>query len=32
MVASFLQDSDPGVPASARREAIPVPRGPVEVW
>ena len=26
MVASFME------PASARREAIPVPRGPVEVW
>ncbi|MBN8245905.1 MAG: tRNA dihydrouridine synthase DusB [Verrucomicrobia bacterium] len=34
MTASFLQDPDPDpdVPASARREAIPVPRGPVEVW
>jgi tRNA-dihydrouridine synthase B len=30
MVASFLRpDTEP---ASARREAIPVPRGPVEVW
>ena len=27
MVASFMQD-----PASTRREAIPVPKGPVEVW
>jgi tRNA-dihydrouridine synthase B len=29
MVASFMQDD---LPASARREAIPVPKGPVEVW
>ena len=27
MVASFMQD-----PASTRRESIPVPKGPVEVW
>lgn len=27
MVASFMQE-----PAAARRESIPVPRGPVEVW
>jgi len=32
MIASFLQDPDPDIPASVRREAIPVPRGPVEVW
>lgn len=30
MVASFMRDPDE--PASVRREAIPVPRGPVEVW
>jgi tRNA-dihydrouridine synthase B len=30
MVASFLRD--PTEPASARRDAIPVPKGPVEVW
>jgi tRNA-dihydrouridine synthase B len=29
MVASFMQT---GVPAAARREHIPVPKGPVEVW
>jgi nifR3 family TIM-barrel protein len=29
MVASFMQTE---VPASARRENIPVPKGPVEVW
>jgi tRNA-dihydrouridine synthase B len=29
MVASFMQDSEP---ASTRREHIPVPKGPVEVW
>jgi tRNA-dihydrouridine synthase B len=29
MVASFLRESEP---ASARRESIPVPKGPVEVW
>ena len=29
MVASFMQTD---VPASARRENIPVPKGPVEVW
>ena len=29
MVASFMQ---PEVPAVARRETIPVPKGPVEVW
>jgi nifR3 family TIM-barrel protein len=29
MVASFMQDN---LPESARREAIPVPKGPVEVW
>ena len=27
MVASFMQD-----PASARRQSLPVPKGPVEVW
>ena len=32
MVPSFLRQPDPEEPASARREAIPVPRGPVEVW
>ncbi len=30
MVASFMRDPDE--PASLRREAIPVPKGPVEVW
>ena len=30
MIASFLQADDS--PESTRREAIPVPRGPVEVW
>jgi len=29
MVASFMQQSEPGV---AQRQAIPVPKGPVEVW
>jgi len=29
MVASFMRDSEP---ASTRREQIPVPQGPVEVW
>lgn len=29
MVASFMQESEPGV---AQRQAIPVPKGPVEVW
>jgi tRNA-dihydrouridine synthase B len=29
MVASFMQEQEP---ASARREQIPVPRGPVETW
>jgi hypothetical protein len=29
MVASFMREDEP---ASARREQIPVPRGPVEVW
>jgi tRNA-dihydrouridine synthase B len=29
LVASFMQTD---VPAAARRENIPVPRGPVEVW
>ena len=29
MVASFLREDEP---ASATREAIPVPKGPVEVW
>jgi len=28
MVASFMRDE----PAAARRESIPVPKGPVEVW
>jgi tRNA-dihydrouridine synthase B len=28
MVASFMEDG----PAAARREALPVPKGPVEVW
>ena len=32
MVPRFLRQPDPEEPASARREAIPVPRGPVEVW
>lgn len=30
MVASFMRDEDD--PASPRREAIPVPKGPVDVW
>ena len=30
MVASFMRDPDD--PASVTRDAIPVPRGPVEVW
>lgn len=30
MVASFMRE--PGDPASTTREAIPVPKGPVEVW
>ncbi len=30
MVASFMEPDDG--PASTRREAIPVPKGPVEVW
>jgi tRNA-dihydrouridine synthase len=29
MVASFMRESEP---ASTRREQIPVPKGPVEVW
>ena len=29
MVASFMQEAEPGADA---REAIPVPKGPVEVW
>jgi nifR3 family TIM-barrel protein len=29
MVASFMQANEPGV---AQRQAIPVPKGPVEVW
>jgi hypothetical protein len=29
MVASFMRESEP---ASTRREHIPVPKGPVEVW
>ncbi len=33
MVASFMQaPADSGEPAVARREHIPVPKGPVEVW
>ena len=33
MVASFMrEDEGAETPASARREAIPVPKGPVEVW
>jgi hypothetical protein len=33
MVASFMRtEGDAEAPASARREAIPVPKGPVEVW
>jgi galactokinase len=28
MIASFMKDAPP----SARRESIPVPKGPVEVW
>jgi nifR3 family TIM-barrel protein len=30
MVASFMRE--PGAPDSTEREAIPVPKGPVEVW
>ncbi len=30
LVASFMRDPDD--PASVAREAIPVPKGPVEVW
>ena len=30
MVPSFMQDNDE--PADAKRKAIPVPKGPVEVW
>ncbi|HEY8993167.1 MAG TPA: tRNA dihydrouridine synthase DusB [Lacunisphaera sp.] len=30
MVASFMRDEDD--PASLRRESIPVPKGPVDVW
>jgi nifR3 family TIM-barrel protein len=30
MVASFMQDDDE--PASVRRDAIPVPKGPVDTW
>ena len=29
MVASFMQEPEPGV---AQRQAIPVPKGPVDVW
>jgi len=33
MVASFMREADASdEPASIRREAIPVPKGPVEVW
>jgi hypothetical protein len=33
MVASFMREADDSDgPASIRREAIPVPKGPVEVW
>jgi len=33
MVASFMREDDGAeAPASVRREAIPVPKGPVEVW
>jgi hypothetical protein len=33
MVASFMRPAgDDDTPASVRREAIPVPKGPVEVW
>lgn len=32
MVASFLRPESEEQPASTRRTAIPVPRGPVEVW
>ncbi len=31
LVASFMQEESTG-PAAARRDAIPVPKGPVEVW
>jgi hypothetical protein len=33
MVASFMREGDASdEPASIRREAIPVPKGPVDVW
>jgi len=33
MVASFMREADDSDgPASIRRESIPVPKGPVEVW
>lgn len=32
MVPTFLNEADAGSPAVATRTAIPVPRGPVEVW
>ncbi|MBL9214793.1 MAG: tRNA dihydrouridine synthase DusB [Opitutaceae bacterium] len=32
LVASFMRDDDPDEPAVLRREAIPVPKGPVDVW
>lgn len=32
LTASFLRDDEGDTPAVARRESIPVPRGPVEVW
>lgn len=32
MVASFLAPADPNAPPATARHAIPVPKGPVEVW
>lgn len=32
LVASFMRDDDPDDPASVRRDAIPVPKGPVDTW
>lgn len=32
MVASFMKDPEDAEPAVASRTAIPVPRGPIEIW
>jgi nifR3 family TIM-barrel protein len=32
LVASFMREDDPDDPASVRRDAIPVPKGPVDTW